>query len=84
MMLNIVAIQEWKGYKDTGLKMFDFCPGFVRRNPRSTSEEARRRGVVVAKQTTPRIRPVGFWRPSKERGTQMLEDLCIKVGRTFW
>ncbi|KAF7518962.1 hypothetical protein PCG10_010463 [Penicillium crustosum] len=39
--LNMIMIQDWAESRDTPLKVFAVCPGFVRSNLRGTSEEAR-------------------------------------------
>lgn len=39
--LNMVMIQDWAESRDTPLKVFAVCPGFVRSNLRGTSEEER-------------------------------------------
>ncbi|KAL8822096.1 MAG: hypothetical protein Q9191_007162 [Dirinaria sp. TL-2023a] len=42
--LNMMALQESIEFSETALKVFAFCPGFVRSNLRGTSEEARSGG----------------------------------------
>ncbi|KUJ09376.1 short chain dehydrogenase/reductase [Mollisia scopiformis] len=37
--LNMLVLQEWIKYAETGLKVFAVCPGFVRSNLRGKSEE---------------------------------------------
>ncbi|GKZ22344.1 hypothetical protein AbraIFM66951_007977 [Aspergillus brasiliensis] len=39
--LNMIMVQDWAASLDTPLKIFAFCPGFVRSNLRGTSEEER-------------------------------------------
>ncbi|CAI7591482.1 unnamed protein product [Penicillium glandicola] len=39
--LNMIMIQDWVESRDTPLKVFAVCPGFVRSNLRGTSEEER-------------------------------------------
>jgi NAD(P)-dependent dehydrogenase (short-subunit alcohol dehydrogenase family) len=39
--LNMIALQESIEFNSTALKVFAFCPGFVRSNLRGRSEEAR-------------------------------------------
>lgn len=45
--LNMVAVCESTAYKDKGLKVFPFCPGFVVSNLRGTSEEMRNPGGLA-------------------------------------
>lgn len=39
--LNFMVIQDWKNSKETPLKVFAMCPGYVVSNLRGTSDEAR-------------------------------------------
>ncbi|KAJ5193430.1 hypothetical protein N7449_009572 [Penicillium cf. viridicatum] len=39
--LNMIMLQDWAESRDTPLKVFAVCPGFVRSNLRGTSEEER-------------------------------------------
>lgn len=39
--LNMMVIQDWKDSKETSLKVFAMCPGYVVSNLRGTSEDAR-------------------------------------------
>lgn len=79
-MVNVVAIQEWKEYKDTGLKIFDFYSGFVRSNLRGTSEEAWSDG---SKASDPQDSARGNLAIVEGR-TQMFNDFCMKVRRILW
>lgn len=45
--LNMTIIEEWKAAKETSLKVFAMCPGFVVSNIRGTSKEQREVGGLA-------------------------------------